>query len=677
MDATSMRGLVCALIVCLATLAAAQTAPLVIAWQAPLCSNTSSCSGNAYFTSFVSNVLPSVSGIGVTVHWSDIDECVNSGASYWCTESSDDNDCTTNHFMHYYWCRLDQELLNYINSGSFGDKKIVLIVWAVDDSSPNSNSYTPDYVFYQNWANQTEGCPPASNCPPQDVVVCGAWTAGIGGSSCPVSHTGSTWTGDTAIWNVNGNGSSTGTIGCTATGNAQCPGSSTCSGIVTNFAGFPIVYETPFMKAYQNFLQALAHHYNLSSGSARGQSIAPYIAYVRAGMAEGGENLPYCAISANITQQNWQASANVSAGYLVNSGGNQYVAIGAGTTNAGSMPTCPVAGCTTAPDGTVPGWYRADPYSTSFSTPIWPGPTGQFVGGDPGGYSDNGYLSIWPPGSHSAGATGYIASMTHFLNGLGASFPFTISAHFGPPASSNVAYADSEAILASSNGVGFGIQAVSVYDSVSYAGGSFPSSLEDWAYNFKTYPAPVHHLQTSTPGFKYLAEGYGIVNISDDGNMTTATINCSSDCSSFSGLPVYISGNTNSALNTIWSQVTCTSGSTSCKLFYPSPMNLSGSNGTLWAADYWPIILPFSVQRGASSIEVYECALDYAFGLSSTPTTNWAPNDTGSGGCASWGVSASPSDPPYQGALANTRVGQPSGTSIKNGSGVLTNGTQF
>lgn len=109
-------------------------------------------------------------------------------------------------------------------------------------------------------------------------------------------------------------------------------------------------------------------------------------------------------------------------------------------------------------------------------------------------------------------------------------------------------------------------------------------------------------------------------------------------------------------------------------------MNLSGLHGTLWAADYWPILLPFAVQRGASSIEVYECSLDYAFGLSpatTNETTDWAATDTSSPGCASWGVPQDPSDLTYQGALSNAKAGQPSGTSAKNGPGMLVNGTQF
>jgi len=676
------------LLLLLPGVALSQAAPMVIAWQAPPCTPSNSyCSSDADFNTFVTYILPNVSGIGTVVPWSSID----SG----CTDGTYPSECTTQPTTcpesfpstDYKFCHLDKGLNAYVTNTAFSDKKIVLIIWAVSDSSPNTS--TPQYVFSSQWA----GSPKVSSAP-QDMAVCNSWQGDISQSNpgtCPVSLKPSdSWaSGDYAVWNAN----ETGASGCSVfpssgSGDLQCA-TSPCSTLDTS--GFPVVYEKPFMIAYKDFLANLAQHYNPKSASSYGSGIAPYIAYVRAGMAEGGENQPFCATQGSIPQLTRGNHQSVQAGYVVNTssmaGGASYVATGAGTTdNAAPMPTCSPAGCTTASDGTMPGWYNAGSYGTAGSNAIWPGPKGiDPITGEPQGYTDNGYLTTWPPPPPPVGdGTGYITSMVTFLKSLGASFPFDISAHVGPPFNETLAYADSEAIVASANGVGFGLQAGSIGDSSAFAKGFFPSSSTDWAHNFKTYPAPVHHIQTYEPGDNSFAAGYAITSpttspsgpgITISGG--TATVSCVTDCSWFSGLAnlyIYVAGNSNPALNGIW-LVSCPAQCAANTLQFQTAVTAAGTGGAVWAPDYWPILMPFAVLQGVTSIEAYECDLDYAFGVQTTTWLTYPPSP-GSIGCALWGISGGP-DAGYKNALKDTLGGQPVATSVRAGQSILVKGSQF
>jgi hypothetical protein len=100
----------------------------------------------------------------------------------------------------------------------------------------------------------------------------------------------------------------------------------------------------------------------------------------------------------------------------------------------------------------------------------------------------------------------------------------------------------------------------------------------------------------------------------------------------------------------------------------------NGNSGVVWAGDYWPIIMPFAVQHGVTSIEVWECDLDFAFGVQST---FWAITESDPTGCATWGESGPPGTTGYQSSLVDTLIGQPSATSIRTGKSILVNGTQF
>jgi hypothetical protein len=691
-------------------MATSQNAPMIVAFSAPS-DTTSYCpttqTTNTCFLNFVQNehLLSDVSGIGIRVPWGLVDDCyTNTGSppqkvSMPCTTLPLGSDTTIqpcpmqmSTSVIYDFCALDTILEAYVakfnSAPQFANKKLVLIINAINDGTPNNKNFTPDYVFSTSWASVVGSAP-------QDVVVCNSWQGNVtsSSSSCPVSGTFSSST--YAVWNIKADTFPFGNCATFGTGLA-CTGSA-CTNGGTPEGGFPIPYEKPFMVAYQNFLQKLAQHYNVSTGNSDGQGVAPYIAYVRAGLAEGGENQPFCSVSGPIPQATRSTGQTVPAGYVIgtaSSNGTLYVATGPGTTDhAAPMPTCSPTGCTTAPDGTVPGWYNAGLYPAAAPNAIWPGPAGAATQAT--SYTDNGYLTTWA----SLGITGYVTSMTVFLKSLNASFPFDISAHNGPPsngtAPANVSYADSEAIVASANGVGFGMQSVSINDSKTFATGTAPTTATDWAYNFKSHPAPVHHLQMYQPGggsnsdqnSHYFAARYPIYNIYVDTG-GTATVNCgtgpsaSVDCSPYSGEFIYVSGNGNPALNGIWS-VNCSPCATNTLQFSaPIHTGQSYTGGMVWAPNYWPIVMPFAVQHNVSTIEVYECDLDYAYGsfpssppfVPSNPTTTWVDSETG-GGCADWGVPGS--DVGYQNSASDTLIGQPPATSIRTGSSILINGTQF
>lgn len=220
------------------------------------------------------------------------------------------------------------------------------------------------------------------------------------------------------------------------------------------------------------------------------------------------------------------------------------------------------------------------------------------------------------------------------------------------------------------------MQSANVGDPQSYAAGIYPTSRENWAHNFQTYRAPVHHLQTNDPGSTNFWSGYTIsatngITVSTSSPKYSATVTCNQDCSWLAGQEIYISGNSNPGLNGTW-LVSCSGVQGACPtdtlVFNTSDSALSGvsgNSGTVWAPDYWPIVLPFATLEGATSIEVWECSLDYAF---NTQTTTWVTT-IGSTGCAAppWGTSPpgtglTGGDLSYQNPLADSQNGQPSAT---------------
>jgi hypothetical protein len=602
----------------LSALASGATAE-AFAFQAPDCTTI-----NTYCANFLQYELPNLTGIGITVPWTMVD-----------------TGTTAPNYVFSGW--LDGQLNAYINpnsndpsfnwtTGCFGGVacKIMLIIQPESDATGLTawNPYTPPYVFLSTYATSVGADSP------QDVAACSSMP-GKGTTGSPLPYTGTMGSTDYVVWNTNSCKVVAGShLTCTCTG-------SSCG--ITNFTAFPVVYEKPIVTAYQNFLKALSANYSTGGPD---YSIGKYISYVRAGMALGGENLPLCADTNSLTLPNWQAGAAVSAGYVItpttnNAGGYTFVAIHGGTAGSSAPAWNQTPGNRTTNDGTAV--WENDGTRASGGTAIWPGANGQFgTSPQPQGYTDNGYLRAWP----STGATGYIAEMVKFLGSLSSSFNWDFSSHYGPYM--DISYADSEAVMANALGngsVGFGMQSLNVEDPVAYALGTFPTSREDWAANFTNYPAvPVHHLQTNSPGNKYYTAGYAIQQIT--GNGTLATTTCSTDCSWFAGEEIYITGTT--SFNGTW-LVSCTSCLTD-ELTFSTTISGTNSSGTVWAPDYWPRTLNFAVNtvpHGATAIELWECDLDYAFGVQ---TTYDSPNNTSATGCATWGLGGSSSI--YQSALS-------------------------
>jgi hypothetical protein len=100
-------------------------------------------SGSPIFSSFMANVLPNISGVSVSMPWSQI-------------ETSQNN---------YDFTSFDASLQPFLSA----DRKVNLIVWPATEGG--SNSSTPLYVFNASYAASLPGNPP-----PQDVSYCASYT---------------------------------------------------------------------------------------------------------------------------------------------------------------------------------------------------------------------------------------------------------------------------------------------------------------------------------------------------------------------------------------------------------------------------------------------------------------------------------------------------------------------
>jgi hypothetical protein len=646
------------------TTAVGQTAaPLVIAFQAP--DGVNNCGSgvgqcacgtavNSCFNNFVTSELPYVSGIGISVNWASIDHCIGSNAPCNAGNGTD--------LGGYTWSKIDSVISSYVsNVPTWGTTacagmkpcKVAIILYPEADQAP-TNGDTPPYVFNSTYAN--------SLGPPQDVIVCEGYQ---GGTGTPVTLiTGDPWrSSDYGIWSSAGVG---GTCSVFPTGGShlQCT-----PPFNTVFNGYPIVYEAPIKLSYQNFLNALAYHYGTSGSMS---AYAQYIAYVRPGIATGGEDFTYCANMGRTPSGDWNSTTALPGGYTIvpttgNGGSFQYIAENSGTTGSNAPAWCQSIGCYTGADGGIARWHNVGAWSAgSSSNAMWPGPAGQ--SSEPAKYNDNGYLTQWP---NPTDGTGYVASMMQFLAGVSAPFPWTVATHIGPQ--NNPTYADVEAQLAAANRIGFGMQSLNIYDPVTYALGIYPTSRQDWAQNFQKYPnVPIHHLQMNFPGQTYQWAGFPIVNITVSG--LTATVTCGAsltnllDCSYYSEQDVFITGSSYPSLNGIW-PVDCGGVCAADTVQFTLTSSVPPSTypgGTVWSPNDWTITMPFAVQRGVTSLEVYECDLDYAFGVQST---NWVTNTSGTGGCYNTGALTTP-DPNYQSVLSNTLAGQPKSTSLHTESSV-------
>jgi hypothetical protein len=207
--------------------------PNVNCTTAPCTAGSLSCSALASgdWNEFSQYILGSsaVYGVNIYVPWASVDTgSPGTGSS------------------EYDFSALDAQVSYY--TANYPSKKVNLMWMAVNygnvnDSTGGVNQMTPAYVFTTSYASSL-------GAGPQDVTYC------------------STYPG------ANGYGSaSTQTVQYT---NAS----------MSNFdsTGYPVVYETPFATAYQNFVKAVIAHYNGNST----------IGYIRFGLSVGDEADAYC-----------------------------------------------------------------------------------------------------------------------------------------------------------------------------------------------------------------------------------------------------------------------------------------------------------------------------------------------------------------------------------------------
>jgi hypothetical protein len=603
----------------------AESQPLpVFAMEAP---DSTSPGGTTFFNNFAQFVLPHIAGPGFTVPWSAVDDC------------SSTEPCSSE--GAYDWSAIDQNIMNYVRNtvtpfdvGCGGHAcKSILIVQSTTDSG-NVNSATPQYVFGQEWAASVG----AEN--PQDVMICNNVQGGTiqagGARFAPPITSGANWSKpEYATWNVQ-----SGTLLSTPTDL-----SITGTFPTANFSGFPVAYEKPFLAAYEHFIHDLLIHYS-SAGTGDGPTIAPFVAYIRFGVSEGGENVQECGAAGDLQYSPWSPLTQYPAGYLVrppssvNPGNFVFVSGGSGKTSESGPHWCQTAYCNTTEDGSVPAWRNtgAAPNEGAAASAMWPGILGQSK--EPHGFTYNGYLSAWENGD----GTGYVSELTGFIAAQGSKIPTDISSHNGVPFNQNWTLADGEAVLAAGAGIGFGMEALSLGDVILDGENAVPSSSSNWIENFAVFAtAPiVRHLQTEWPGGGVpgtQSEAFAITDIAVD-SAGTATVHCATGCQTFCGSEtdggiVYVNGNSNGALNAPWHGVTCQGD---------EPTFSAGSSvkagtyaaGAIYSTDYLPVTMPFARAHHATSIELHECSFDYAFG------TETSSRCTGSKG----------PDSSYQAALA-------------------------
>ncbi len=199
--------------------------------------------GASQYCDFVKYVAPHVNGISIFLIWNEIDHgdapCVE-GSSTPCD-----------------WQAFDARVADFVSHGL----TVNLIVVGVPEGGHGNNG-TPSYVFKPSYAASL-------GAPPQDFSVCGLWP---GGANAPVKGSPTL----SAVWNSDSCTASVGT--CAAS---------------TDHSGFPVVYEKPYMTAYQSFVANVIKHYS-PAGDGDGPTLAAHVGYARFGMTAGGETQLFC-----------------------------------------------------------------------------------------------------------------------------------------------------------------------------------------------------------------------------------------------------------------------------------------------------------------------------------------------------------------------------------------------
>ena len=146
----------------------------------------------------------------------------------------------------YSWTNMDADINKYVGQTNWNaSKKVGIVLSPVTNgnSTSGANISTPSYVFSSTWATTAGASSPLEEC------TCGYYP---GDSGAPTNN---------GCWN-----------------------SSTSS----DTSGMPAAWQKPFYVALQNFQSAAISHINSASYSYA-------VAYVRMGLAAGGEMFPYCS----------------------------------------------------------------------------------------------------------------------------------------------------------------------------------------------------------------------------------------------------------------------------------------------------------------------------------------------------------------------------------------------
>jgi len=193
---------------------------------------------NQNYTDFMTNILPNISGVSVSMQWNQIESTNAAG-----TGSGG-----------YDFTAFDASIAPYLAATAAGGKpaRVNLIVWAATEggnNAPGSGGSTPAYVFTPQWATTCCGAAPL------DMAVCSSYTGDSGNPFYSQATSG----GGGGSWNVNTS---------------------------SDLSGLPVSYEPPFMVAFQSFIAQVIAHYNMPG--------APKIGYIRFGFSQGGEDSPEC-----------------------------------------------------------------------------------------------------------------------------------------------------------------------------------------------------------------------------------------------------------------------------------------------------------------------------------------------------------------------------------------------
>jgi hypothetical protein len=268
-------------------------------------------------TDYDTYALPSslMTGATISLHWNNID-----------SGSDSTGDCPSISFTTF-----DNDISTLVSDAESDGKFINFIVMPVAEGT--SNSYTPEYVFTQKWANNlaSSGTCTGITSPswssgesvlPGNYILVNSvywqetatpgYAAGNANQFVGTCTTGTTepaflstvssYTDNTCTWtNVGSNAPPQDScFSSYYTGNGVLsPGCyNVNSTTVTNLeTGFLVSYETPMQVAWKNIIAEVISHYSAKLGSSLG--------YIRFGLSEGGESVP-------LTSQYWPYFKNPS-----------------------------------------------------------------------------------------------------------------------------------------------------------------------------------------------------------------------------------------------------------------------------------------------------------------------------------------------------------------------------